>query len=426
MVMPHPTVFRRPRCAGPLSLVLALALASCHSVESPRERPLHQPSAARTALEPTAEAESGSSLRAAAEDAAPSELDEATRQTRRLARFQREVIELSEPDADFFSENFVSNETSYLQVAKPLHELAQPGGAYIGVGPEQSFSYIALSRPEVAYIVDIRRQNLLLHLLYKTVFVEATSRSHFLTMLLGRPYDRASPPDPNAEVSKVIAHAERQAPDADLFLALHTRFVKLIEQDWGIPLSEEDKKQLSEAHRAFFDDQLDIRFSLDFNNGRSYPTLRSLLRSETPAGERLGFLADEEAFQVVRTMQREHRIIPVVGDFAGDQALPGVAAALTDRGLVVSAFYVSNVEQYLLEPLVWRRWMRNVAALPSDEHSLFVRAYLDQGRRHPQQLDGHRTATVLSTIQGFEQRGESGSFTSFFDISTTALLDVSE
>ena len=106
-----------------------------------------------------------------------------------------------------------------------------------------------------------------------------------------------------------------------------------------------------------------------------------------------GFLASEEAFRFVQAMESEGRIVPVVGDFAGDSALPGIAAYLAREKLTVSAFYTSNVEQYLLEPKVWAKWARNVAALPTDDRSLFIRAYLDQGRRHPKELTGHRTAT---------------------------------
>ena len=43
------------------------------------------------------------------------------------------------------------------------------GGVYVGVGPNQNFTYIAAIRPELAFIVDIRRQNLLEHLLFKVL-----------------------------------------------------------------------------------------------------------------------------------------------------------------------------------------------------------------------------------------------------------------
>ena len=58
-----------------------------------------------------------------------------------------------------------------------LRERGISGGVYIGVGPDQNFSYIAHVRPSVAVIVDIRRDNLLLHLLFKALFESAPSRS---------------------------------------------------------------------------------------------------------------------------------------------------------------------------------------------------------------------------------------------------------
>ena len=81
------------------------------------------------------------------------------------------------------------------------------------------------------------------------------------------------------------------------------------------------------------------------------------------------------------------------------------------------------MEQYLLEPKVWAKWARNVAALPTDGRSLFIRAYLDQGRRHPRELPGHRTATVLQRVADFEERQAKKPFTSFWDVTTERLFD---
>ena len=85
-------------------------------------------------------------------------------------------------------------------------------------------------------------------------------------------------------------------------------------------------------------------------------------------------------------------------------------------------FYTSNVEQYLLEPKVWTKWTHNVAALPVDGKSLFIRAYLDQGRKHPQQLAGHRTATVLQRIGDFEDRQAKKPYATFWEITTERVL----
>jgi hypothetical protein len=73
--------------------------------------------------------------------------------------------------------------------------------------------------------------------------------------------------------------------------------------------------------------------------------------------------------------------------------------------------------------MVWAKWARNVAALPTDDRSLFVRAYLDQGRHHPKELPGHRTATVLQRIADFEDRQAKKPFTSFWDLTTDRILE---
>lgn len=336
------------------------------------------------------------------------------------ADFAKLFRTLSEPDEYFFSDNFVSNETSYLQVAASLAERTVRGRAYIGVGPEQNFTYIALTEPKLAFIVDIRRQNALLHLLYKAVFHEARDRAHFLALLLGRP-------DPgklggDAGIDEVIRAATRKKPDAEHFESVHARLVKHITGELGVKLSDADVKKLRSSHRAFFDDQLKLHFVLKENNGRTYPSLRSLLEARSPGDEQGGFLATEAAFRTVQRLQNANRVIPVVGDFGGERAFAGVAEELERRKLVVGALYVSNVEQYLFEPGKWARWVKNVAALPSDERSLFVRCYLDQGKRHPKQLEGHRTATVLQSISAFEKRNADRPYTSWYAVATDGVL----
>src|SRR5262249_24084475 len=73
------------------------------------------------------------------------------------AEFSRLIHELSEEGGYSRSDNFTSNETAYLTVVDKLRQLGATGGAYIGVGPEQNFTYIAKIRPQIAFIVDIRR-----------------------------------------------------------------------------------------------------------------------------------------------------------------------------------------------------------------------------------------------------------------------------
>jgi hypothetical protein len=320
------------------------------------------------------------------------------------ARFAQLFDELSEPENDFFSDNFISNETSLLQIASALPKEAPKDGVYLGVGPEQNFTYVALSRPVRAYIVDIRRDNALLHLLYKAVFERATSRSHFVALLIGRDHESAGAPAASASLAEVLAHAEKAPAEAKAFERIHDDVMTTI-AGHGIKLGARDKKSMGEAHRAFFKGGLDLRFKLREESHRKYPSLRELLELTDPEDKgQKTFLASEESFRLVQRMQRENRIIPMVGDFAGKKAMPALAKHLHAEGLTVSAFYVSNVEQYLLADGLWGQWQKNVAALPINDESVFIRAYLDQGKRHPLQMQGHRTTTTLQRIAKFNAR----------------------
>lgn len=336
------------------------------------------------------------------------------------AEFARLFRTLSGPDRAFFSDNYISNETSYLQVAPQLEKRAAPGRAYLGVGPEQNFTYIALTRPELAFIVDIRRDNALLQLLYKAIFETAKSRTQFLSLLLGRPYHESADPGPGASVDQVIAAVEKSPPDRALYERTHTALVVRITRDDGVTLDAADRATLDKTHRAFFKGQLDLAFKLKPPNGRQYPSLRQLLETRAPGGTQLGFLASSAEFRVVRKLELENRIIPVVGDFAGTHALAAVGKELSRRHLVVGAFYVSNVEQYVMSPPQWAAWTRNVKALPTDKQSLFIRCYLDQGRAHPLQLKGQRTTTVLQSIRHFE--AHAGGYRTFFQVATDDVL----
>src|SRR5580765_3704418 len=96
------------------------------------------------------------------------------------------LTRLSEPGGSFRSDNLLSNELRHQFVIPELAQTATPGGAYIGVGPEQNFTYIAALHPSIAFIVDIRRGNLQLHLMYKALFELSADRAEFVSRLFSR------------------------------------------------------------------------------------------------------------------------------------------------------------------------------------------------------------------------------------------------
>src|SRR2546428_11766441 len=97
--------------------------------------------------------------------------------------FQKMISEFSEPNGYFRYENFLSNERSYQDPIPGLGKTVRAGGVYLGVGPEQNFTYIAAIRSQMAFIIDIRRQNLVEMLMYKALFGIAKNREEFLSLL---------------------------------------------------------------------------------------------------------------------------------------------------------------------------------------------------------------------------------------------------
>jgi hypothetical protein len=403
---------RRALLSGLLpGLLLTSALFGCATTSARTEQE------ATSGQRPTsAEAAETHGPQASTPEPLPSASAERSRENA-TRKFGELVDGLSEKDEYFFSDNLISNETSYLQTAAALDAHKDPTGVYVGVGPEQNFSYIALTRPTMAFIVDIRRANMLLHLLYRATFEEAQSRAEFVALLLGRGFDPKSAEAKEDGVSRVLDLAVSGPSSEETFEAVHARLMKRV-TGYGVQLDKADAETLKKAHREFFEDQLSIHFVLKEANGRVYPSLKDLLSTRSPDGKLGGFLSTDDHFRFLKSMQEGGRIVPIVGDFAGDKALPELASYLSAEGKTVRTFYVSNVEQYLLEPKVWKKWVRNVKALPKSDESIFVRGYMDQGKKHPKQMNGHRTATVHTRMVDFENSFGNKPTTSFYLLCT--------
>src|SRR5689334_21656608 len=94
--------------------------------------------------------------------------------------------EWSEDDGVFRSDNLLSNETTFQYVIPNLLKASKQGRVYMGVGPEQNFTYIAALKPSMAVIIDIRHGNLDVHLMYKALFELAEDRADFVSRLFSR------------------------------------------------------------------------------------------------------------------------------------------------------------------------------------------------------------------------------------------------
>ena len=95
------------------------------------------------------------------------------------------------------------------------------------------------------------------------------------------------------------------------------------------------------------------------------------------------YLASEENFKTLREFERNNLLVPIVGDFGGEKAVRAVGSYLREHGATVNYFYTSNVEQYLFQSDAWEKYYNNVATLPLNDKSTFIRAYFNMGFRYP-------------------------------------------
>jgi hypothetical protein len=335
------------------------------------------------------------------------------------AEFSKLVRDLSEDGGYFRSDNFTSNETSYLHVVGKLRELGATGGAYIGVGPEQNFTYIAKVRPRIAFIIDIRRQAIIQHLMFKAIFHLASNRAQYLSLLLSKPLPKDKGPSPDGSVNEILSFFSQAQADDRTHASNLAAIRKAIKEDFQVQLSDADQTSLDYVFKNFRDDGLDIAYRMEGSRGGWFPSLKELIVQPDQNNKLGNFLATKDDYEFVRDLHRKNLIIPVVGDFAGKKALAAIGDYLRKGSFTVTAFYTSNVEQYLFQNGVFTGFAENIRKLPLTDKSLFIRAVPNTRFTHPAQLPGHRTTTLLQQMTVFLKDFDEGRYQTYTDLVMT-------
>lgn len=296
------------------------------------------------------------------------------------------IASLSEPAGRFdVSENLVSNEPLFVE---NVRRLRTTGGVYIGVGPEQNFSYIARVRPAMAFIVDIRRENLALHLLYKALFELSNDRADFVSRLFSRP--RPDGLSSSASVSEIFEKFDAIAASTELYTETLALVRDRLMTTRAMPPADEDLASMERALIAFRTDGP----AIDFWRGRPKdpeavrPSYRQLMTARDVTFARRSFLATEEAFAYVKALHSRNLIVPVVGDFGGPSAIRRIGDYVRSHGAVVHMFYASNVSVYLSKDQT-RAFCASLAALPAAPRAMFVDR--DDVRPLPEKLETCRS-----------------------------------
>jgi hypothetical protein len=336
------------------------------------------------------------------------------------ADYWKMISTFSEPNGYFRSDNLVSNEITFQHVIPDLKKATSPGGVYLGVGPDQNFTYLVALQPRIAFIVDIRRQNMLQHLMYKSLIERSKDRAEFLSLLFSRPRPKGVD---TASSSETLFRAYRGVPSDSVFYRKNVAALKahLVDQH-KFTLSEDDLYAIEYVYSAFYDAGPELtynypRMTQGSFGSRRMPTYEELMVATDGFEQNRGYLGSEANFRILADLQKKNLIVPIVGDFGGDKALRSVAKFLRDNKATVTAFYTSNVEQYLFQSDAWRGFFANLAQLPVDSSSTFLRAVFNTGGMRVQASpSGPRSVTLRASIAESVKAYNEGRITSYYDV----------
>jgi len=340
------------------------------------------------------------------------------------AEFWSFVRDVSEPGGSFSSDNFTSNEMGFPQIVSDLHASNTSGGVYLGVGPEQNFSYIASIQPKIAFIVDIRRQAVMQHLMYKAIFELSKDRADFVSLLFSKP--RPAGLDSSTTIANIWEAYWMVPTDTVVYPKNLVRIKDQLTKTHGFALDSADLSSLTYVYEAFYRLGPIISYSgyglavsgnwtvagipgvfmgpviqgrvagvvvtrsstsggatstFTINGGTAGNLayyggvdFAALTAATDATGYAASFLGTEENYRFMKDFESKNLLIPVVGDFAGPKAIRGVGQYVRDHGATITAFYTSNVEQYLFQAdATSHAFYENVATLPVTPASVFIR-----------------------------------------------------
>jgi len=307
------------------------------------------------------------------------------------AEFWQLVGTISEPGGYFRMDNWTSNEMEVGYLSTMLRTTGHTGGVYMGVGPEQNFSYIASIKPAMAFIVDIRRQAVMQHLMYKAMFEMSKDRADFISMLFSLP--RPAGIDSTTSIASIWTAFAPVGADQAMHERDKKRILDNLIKTHGFTLTDEEVGYINYVYDTFFSTGPSITSGGQRGGGGgggfgggggrggggggrgggNFITLTSQSTDEN--GRVQSFLVSDETFQTLKTLEARNLLVPASGDFGGPKAIRTVGKYVREHGATVTAFYVSNVEQYLFQDGKQDAFYANVATLPLTSSSVFIRPY---------------------------------------------------
>ena len=329
------------------------------------------------------------------------------------------ITDFSEAGGSFRFDNFISNEALFQHVLGRLKETTKPGGVYLGVGPDQNFTYIVALRPRIAFIVDIRRQNMLEHLMYKALIELSADRAEFLSRLFARQRPENIGPESTPEE---LFKAFRNVPaELDLFFANLDAIKIQLKERHRFKLSAEDEASIQYIFRAFYVGGPNLTYvgpvTPRYAVRNRMPSYADLMMQNDGEGQNHSYLSSEDNFGILKDLEQRNLIVPLIGDFAGPKTIRAVGTYLKQQNAAVTVFYLSNVEQYLFQQNdQWSRFYQNVATLPLDPNARFIRSVFN-GYAYTLTANGYfRSDSLLSSIPDLLEAFNAGRIETYYDV----------
>jgi hypothetical protein len=255
----------------------------------------------------------------------------------------------------------------YVVSNEARHDLFFPfienkGGIYVGVASDPNYTLIAVAKPEFAFLLDIDRQVIDMHAIYK-VFLAASD-------------------DPET--------MRRRWSKREL-----RRSVDLLEEG----LANEEPK----ARKRIIDLFEEVHEIVHENLGKVAQRERD--------GKGTSWLSNDEYYGYIRRMFEVGRVRVMPGNLLGANTMASIAAAARELELPVRVFYPSNAEDYFGYGDGYRN---NVRGLPIDDTSVVIRTiatnplHSEYGRTLPKaDHRWHYQVQPMANLQAWLEREKS-------------------
>jgi hypothetical protein len=239
-----------------------------------------------------------------------------------------------------------------------------------------------------------------------------------MCLLFGKPLPKTAGWEQKG-IKELVDYIDNTPADAKLFEKTSSELRREI-QKFGLSVSGSDLDSIGKIHEAFFEAGLDIRYSSHHRPPRSiYPTYRELILERDLAGNQQHYFNSEDDFQFLKKMQEQDLVVPLVGDLSGPQAMKAIGKYVAEIKEKISAFYVSNVEFYLVRQGTYDKFIENVKSLPIDRNSLIIRSYFNYyAPPHPQAEGNHFSTQLIQRIEDLLKMCQAGECENYMDIVT--------